>query len=262
MMRHGIIRLFLICACLPLPYKAVFGNESKQTTEVKIEIQNRAIEKAKEKLGLSDKMSQSGQVFFLDTPDLQFHSRGMIIRIRLWDTLLKGEVTVKNRPAVLSKIPADIRSSPNFKFEPDFTNEVLVPSATFTKEKDKGELISLLMQIAAGTPIDELLNKLLSKKQKQMVDLKIPPSLWSKARVTPTVRFVLWPNVSLDKNQWKVELWTNVKDQRIMEVSRRVSANQAPQAVRDCKKQLAALQIKTARHSRLKTEFALGLKNP
>jgi len=88
------------------------------SVELKLTIPESAQRSAVRALAMDPLDAQIRQVFFFDTPDLALSRAGVVVRARRVQR--KGDdATVKLRPVVPERLPAELRTNPNFVVEVD-----------------------------------------------------------------------------------------------------------------------------------------------
>ncbi len=113
--------------------------------------------------------AQPRQIYFFDTPDLQLHRAGVVVRARRIAGG-RGDTVVKLRPVEPDKIPADLKNDPSFNIEVDALPGGFVCSASF-KGRSTGDAIS---DVISGK---KRLSKLFSKPQRAFFTLHAPLGL-------------------------------------------------------------------------------------
>ena len=112
-------------------------------------------------LGVDPIDAQIRQVYFFDTPDLALNKSGVVVRARR--VQLKGDDTVvKLRPVVPEKLPAALRSSPNFGVEVDALPGGFVCSGSMKRALKTPDVRD---SVLGKRPI----RKLYSKEQRELV---------------------------------------------------------------------------------------------
>ena len=86
--------------------------EDADSVELKLTVPESDQRSTVTSLGMDPLDAEIRQVFFFETPDLALNKRGVVVRARRVQR--KGDDSVvKLRPVVPSKLPAELRSSPN-----------------------------------------------------------------------------------------------------------------------------------------------------
>ena len=120
-------------------------------------------------LGVDPIDAQIRQVYFFDTPDLTLNKSGVVVRARR--VQLKGDDTVvKLRPVVPDKLPAALRSSPNFGVEVDALPGGFVCSGSMKRALKTPEVRDAVL---GKRPI----RKLYSKEQRELFAAHAPDGL-------------------------------------------------------------------------------------
>jgi hypothetical protein len=190
-------------------------------------------------------------IYFFDTPDLDLHRAGVIVRARR----AVGEAhdcTVKLRPVEPEMVSREWRGYPGFKIETDASEHDMVKSASFTMPVRKG----LIKRVAAGEAsvadlLDDAQRRFLSKMTKRELDF--------------SVMALLGP---LSAHRWKfphpgcpwpmtIELWERADGARLMEASIKAPVAQAAFAIGGYMSFLAEVGAERDTAQQAKTRWAL-----
>ena len=177
------------------------------------------------------------KVYFYDTPKLALFAKGLVLRARVTDGD-DDDSTVKLRPLPLPDVPARWSASDGVRIELDVVGARQVPSAKLDGEPDRGE-IEQVERRALG------LSKLFSKAQEALVADGLPSgtSLDDLAVLGPVDarKWDLPPETF--PHELSVEEWSLPDGTHFIELSFKVTPDQAPAAERDFHALLDRLEI-------------------
>src|SRR5436190_9939653 len=202
-------------------------------------------------LGLDALQAQIRQVFFFDTPDLTLDEHGLVVRARRSQG--KGDDTVvKLRPVVPSKLPRDLRQSPDFGVELDASPKGYVCSGSLKGFPTEGAV----QKTAHG---GKQTRKLFTKEQRAFFEAHAPdgvtmddlrflgPLLVMKLKSAPE---------GFDR-RLVTEMWLYPDGSRILELSTKCEPAEAFQVAAETRAFLASRGIDLSSEQQTKTRSAL-----
>jgi hypothetical protein len=202
-------------------------------------------------LGVDPLDSQIRQVYFFDTPDLQLYESGVVVRARRVQR--KGDDTVvKLRPVVPDKLPAELRSSPNFGVEVDAMPGGFVCSASLKAQWGAGSVKPVL----AG---DRPIRKVFSREQRDFFTANVPKgqNLDDLVPLGPInvlkLRFV--PKAF--PRRMVAELWFYPNGTRILELSTKCQSGEAFQVAAETRAFFSENGVDLTGQQQTKTRTAL-----
>ncbi|GHH66793.1 adenylate cyclase [Promicromonospora soli] len=192
------------------------------------------------------------QVAFVDTPDLQLSSAGVVLRARRTQRR-PADLTVKLRPAVPSDVPAGFRNHDGFKVELDASPAGYTCSCSLTVEAPDRR-VRKVMTGARG------IRGLLDDDQRRLLSERLPDGVGADDLV------VLGP-VNLLKCRFRAkgyprrlvaELWMLPDGSRILELSTKAPPDVAFQAAAETKALLAGKGLDLSAPQETKTRAVLA----
>ncbi|MBA2661498.1 MAG: hypothetical protein H0U74_04340 [Bradymonadaceae bacterium] len=190
--------------------------------ELKLMLANDEISLARDTFGLKRKIAALSAVYFYDTPELELYEGGLILRSRSQ----QGDVddsTVKHRPMTNDDVDAELLGREGFKCEIDRSPDKEVSSCSFTVVQDKGEIAD----VARGA---RAIDKLFSARQELFAQefLGDQTIAWDTLEVLGPIEVLKW-KVSTKKLEQRLtlELWTLADGTQMLEVSTKVTPDQA-----------------------------------
>ena len=202
-------------------------------------------------LGMDPLEAQIRQVFFFDTPDLELHEQGVVVRARRVQR--KGDDSVvKLRPVVPADLPSSVRASSNLSVEVDAMPGGFVCSASMKRE-------------LSGAPVRDTcmgkhpVSKLFSKEQRAFFSAHAP------GRMDIDKLLVLGPlNVLKLKfspegygHRLVAEMWLYPDGSRILELSTKCAPTEAFQVAAETRAFLLSRGIDLSGEQQTKTRTAL-----
>ena len=202
-------------------------------------------------LGLDPLEAQIRQVFFLDTPDLDLNAAGVVVRARRIQAR-PGDVVVKLRPVEPDELPEKLRQSPNVSVEVDAMPGGFVCSASL---KSRAEAAAI-KEVALGKA---RARKLFSKEQRAFFAANAPDGLTLDSLSVLGPIFVLKQTFQPKKLGRRVvaELWLYPDNSRILELSTKCTAADAPQVAAESRVYLTGKGVSLDGRQETKTKAAL-----
>jgi hypothetical protein len=141
-----------------------FQDQTAATRAVEIKVTIRAQQemKAVRLFGLDRSNAESREIYFFDTPELDYFKRRVVLRARM---IRNGpdDSTVKIRPVDPDRIAPQWKNLQGFKLEADVAGAKVVRSASLTLPQKRGEIKA----VAAG---ERALKKLFSSDQERFLE--------------------------------------------------------------------------------------------
>lgn len=191
------------------------------------------------------------QVFFFDTPGLDLHRAGIVVRARRIRGGA-GDTVIKLRPVVPAELPDDLRHSGSFSIEVDIMPGKFVCSGSL-KGKAAGDEVR---EAATG---ERPLRKLFNREQRAFFRDHAPADLDLDSTVTlgPTfaLRSAFWPR-SLDRKM-VAEYWLYPDGSRLLEVSTKCTPGEALSVAGQVRGYFAKKGIPVVGGQETKTRLAL-----
>ena len=220
--------------------------------EIKATIPDRQIKAALARYGLTPKNDEERYIYFFDSPALELHKAGIIVRARR----TVGDVhdsTVKFRPVDPASVGNEWRKYRDFKIEADASENGLVKSASFSMPVEKG----LIKSVVAGK---RKVRDLITREQRAFIEKT------AKRRIDFDRLVVLGP---LRAHRWQfedpacpweitAELWIRDDGQRMLEASIKAPAAQAAVAIAGFMALLAEVGADKDNEQQTKTRWALS----
>ena len=189
--------------------------------EIKATIPDHQIKAALERYGLTPRNDEERYIYFFDSPALELHEAGIIVRARR----TVGDVhdsTVKLRPIDPASVSKEWRKYRNFKIEADASEKGLVKSASFSMPVEKG----LIKAVATGK---EQVRDLISREQRAFIEKTAKRKIdFDRLVVLGPLRAHRW-QFDDPACPWTItgELWIRGDGQRMLEASIKAPAVQA-----------------------------------
>ncbi len=202
-------------------------------------------------LGLDALQAQIRQVFFFDTPDLTLDEHGLVVRARRSQG--KGDDTVvKLRPVVPSKLPRDLRQSPDFGVELDASPKGYVCSGSLKGFPTEGDVRKAM---TGGKSV----RKLFTKEQRALFAEHVPDGieLDELTMLGPLLVLKLKNLPQGYDRRLVVELWLYPDGSRILELSTKCAPAEAFQVAAETRAFLASRGIDLSSKQQTKTRSAL-----
>ncbi len=203
--------------------------------------------------GFSDCAPQrpARRVFFFDTPDLTLDEHGLVVRARRSQG--KGDDTVvKLRPVVPSKLPRDLRQSPDFGVELDASPKGYVCSGSLKGFPTEGDVRKAM---TGGKSV----RKLFTKEQRALFAEHVPDGieLDELTMLGPLLVLKLKNLPQGYDRRLVVELWLYPDGSRILELSTKCAPAEAFQVAAETRAFLASRGIDLSSKQQTKTRSAL-----
>jgi hypothetical protein len=220
--------------------------------EIKATIPDHQIEAALERYGLTPKNDEERYIYFFDSPALELHAAGIIVRARR----TVGDVhdsTVKFRPVDPASVGKEWRKYRDFKIEADASEKGLVKSASFSMPVEKG----LIKSVVTGK---RQVRDLITREQRAFIEET------ARRKIDFDRRVVLGPLRAHRREfddpacPWKNtgELWIREDGQRVLEASIKAPAVQAAVATAGFMAFLAEVGADRDGEQQTKTRWALS----
>jgi hypothetical protein len=220
--------------------------------EIKVTIPDNQIEAALRRYGLTPNNDEERYIYFFDTPALELHEAGIIVRARR----NVGDVhdsTVKFRPVDPASVSKEWRKFRDFKIEADASEKGLVKSASFSMPVEKG----LIKSVATGKqPVRDLI----TREQRAFIEKTANRKIdFDRLVVLGPLRAHRW-QFEDPACPWKItgELWIREDGQRMLEASIKAPAVQAAVATAGFMAFLAEVGADKDNEQQTKTRWALA----
>lgn len=220
--------------------------------EIKATIPDHQIKAALERYGLTPKNDEERFIYFFDSPALELHTAGIIVRARR----TVGDVhdsTVKFRPVDPTSVSKAWRKYRDFKIEADASEKGLVKSASFSMPVEKG----LIKSIVAGK---RQVRDLITREQRAFIEKTAKRKIdFDRLVVLGPLRAHRW-QFDDPACPWKItgELWIREDGQRLLEASIKAPAVQAAVATAGFMAFLAEVGADKDNEQQTKTRWALS----
>jgi len=191
------------------------------------------------------------QVVFFDTPDLQLHRAGVVVRARRSQDRAHDSV-VKLRPVVPAELPDELRRSPAFVVEVDAMPGGYTCSGSF-----KGKVGPT--DVKAALTGDRPLRKLFTKGQRRFLAEHTPdgPGFDDLVPLGPITVLKLQFSPEELGRRMVAELWAYPDGSRILELSTKCAPTEAFQVAAEAKAFLADRGVGISGEQQTKTATAL-----
>jgi hypothetical protein len=220
--------------------------------EIKVTIPDNQIEAALRRYGLTPNNDEERYIYFFDTPALELHEAGIIVRARR----TVGDVhdsTVKFRPIDPASVSKEWRKYRDFKIEADASEKGLVKSASFSMPVEKG----LIKSVATGK---QQVRKLITREQRVFIEKTANRKIdFDRLVVLGPLRAHRW-QFEDPACPWRItgELWIREDGQRMLEASIKAPAVQAAVATAGFMAFLAEVGADKDNEQQTKTRWALA----
>ncbi len=231
--------------------KAMALSKKATSIELKLSVPSIGHRATIKRLKLDPVEAQPRQAYFFDTPNLDLHQAGVVIRARRIQGG-RGDTVVKLRPVDPDKIAPELRRSASFKIELDMMPGGFVCSASFKGLCTNQEVLDVMS--------GELqLHSLFSKGQRAFYAAHAPAGLTLDALTTLGPVFLLKSKHQPKDYDRRVttEKWLYPDGSRILEVSTKCLPEEAFQAAAEFKSFLAGCGIALSGAQEPKTRSAL-----
>jgi len=223
------------------------------SVELKLAMSEKAGRRALTRLGIDLLDAQPLEVFYLDTHDLALDAAGIIVRVRRSQDA-KDDSVVKLRPAVPDELDAEGYRHKGFKVEVDVTPASFVCSASLKARPADGTVTDA---VAGRTPVSSMF----TPHQRQFFAEHAPGG------VTLDDLCVFGPVAVLKRtyttaglgHALTVESWTFPAAPGLLELSTRIPANEASEAMAQWREFLTAHHVPASDYGWTKTETALAI---
>lgn len=237
----------------PAPVDGVDGKADLFEGNVEIKLTFRAdeIDDAVSRFHLDADRASEREVYFYDTCDLHYSTEGLVLRARRIDGA-DDDSTVKWRPMDAALVDPWYFELDGFKCEEDRTVGQSVLSCSLTVVQDRGEI----GEVADG---DREIDRLFSGEQETFADdYGAAPVDWTALEVLGPVEAQVWRvrSGALDR-RLTFELWTLPDGTELLEVSTRVTSEEADDAQEELVEYLSDRGFDTASEGDSKTRAAL-----
>jgi hypothetical protein len=218
--------------------------------ELKATVPESAQLDAAKALGIDPLDGQLRQVYFFDTPDLELHSGGLVMRARRIQGR-RGDSAVKMRPVVPRQLPESLRKDPRFTVELDAMPGAFVFSGTLKRKVGNAEVHDVVS--GAGG-----IQQLFSAGQRSLVEAHIRPGVFDDLIVLGPV-LVVKVGFALDELGRRLvgELWLYPDGSRLLEVSTKCEPGEAFYAAAEARAFLTGRGIDLSGEQETKTRKAL-----
>jgi hypothetical protein len=220
--------------------------------EIKATVPDHQIKAALRRYGLTPNNDEERYIYFFDTPALELHEAGIIVRARR----NVGDVhdsTVKFRPVDPASVSKEWRKFRDFKIEADASEKGLVKSASFSMPVEKG----LIKSVATGKqPVRDLI----TREQRAFIEKTANRKIdFDRLVVLGPLRAHRW-QFEDPACPWKItgELWIREDGQRMLEASIKAPAVQAAVATAGFMAFLAEVGADQDNEQQTKTRWALS----
>ena len=229
--------------------RAMTGADS---IEIKATIPDRQIKAALERYRLTPKNDEERYIYFFDSPALELHEAGIILRARR----TVGDVhdsTVKFRPVDPASVGKAWRKYRDFKIEADASEKGLVKSASFSMPVEKG----LIKSVATGK---RQVRDLFTREQRAFIEKAAKRKIdFDRLVGLGPLRAHRW-QFDDPACPWRItgELWIREDGQRLLEASIKAPAVQAAVATAGFMAFLAEVGADKDGEQQTKTRSALS----
>lgn len=189
-------------------------------------------------------------VYFFDTPDLELHSGGLVLRARRIQGR-RGDAVVKMRPVVPRALPESLRKDPRFTVELDAMPGAFVCSGTLKRKVGNADVRAVVCG-ASGIP------ELFSAGQRSLVEEHSRAGLFEDLTVLGPILVVKagFAPEELDRRM-VAELWLYPDGSRLLELSTKCEPRDAFYAAAQTRTLLGGNGIDLSGEQETKTRKAL-----
>jgi hypothetical protein len=229
--------------------RAMTGADS---IEIKATIPDHQIKAALKRYGLTPQNDEERYIYFFDSPALELHEAGIIVRARR----TVGDVhdsTVKFRPVDPATVSKEWRKYRDFKIEADASEKGLVKSASFSMPVEKG----LIKSVVTGK---RQVRDLFTREQRAFIEKTARCKIdFDRLAALGPLRAHRW-QFDDPACPWKItgELWIREDGQRVLEASIKAPAVQAAVATAGFMAFLAEVGADKDNEQQTKTLWALS----
>jgi hypothetical protein len=225
---------------------------ASDSVELKLAMSEREGRRALARLGIDLRRAQPLEVFYLDTDDLALDAAGVIVRVRR-SQHAKDDSVVKLRPAVPGELDEACRCK-GFKVEVDVTPASFACSASLKSRLADGTVTDA---VAGRTPVGSMF----TRQQREFFAGHAPGG------VTLDDLCVFGPVAVLKHTHTAaglghpltVESWTFPAAPGLLELSTRIPADEAPEAMAQWREFLTMHHVPISDYRWTKTETALAI---
>jgi hypothetical protein len=223
----------------------------QSSCEIKATIPQQQIKQFLKRFKLTIDEVEQRFIYFFDTPRLDLHGVGIIVRARR-TVGEQHDCTVKLRPVEPAQVSSKWYDYPGFKIETDASELGMQKSASFTMPVKKG----LIKRVAAAkAPIAELFDDAQHRFLFKMVRQKLD---YSKVNVLGPLHAHRW-KINHPGCPWPmtIELWQRADGAMLMESSIKAPVKQAAFAIGGYMAFLAEVGAERDKEQQAKTRWAL-----
>jgi hypothetical protein len=220
------------------------------SVELKVTVPDSDHRSAVQALGIDPVEAEIRQVYFFDTPELDLHRHGVVVRARR--ARGRADTVVKLRPVVPHELPATLRGSRDFGVEVDAMPGSFVCSGSLKASADPPEVKAA----AAG---ERPARKLFSKAQRALYRKHAPEGLELNdlSVLGPVLALRLKFTPAELGRRLSAELWLYPDDSRILELSTKCAPAEAFQAAAETRAHLLTRGVDLEGEQAAKTRRAL-----
>lgn len=231
------------------------ADASAGKAELKVTIEPTDILKARNRLSLRNDLSQTRRIWFFDTPWLEVHDAGTILRAREIDGH-DDDSTVKLRPFTLAELAPRFRALDDLKCEVDRLPDTEMSSCSLEIDQGEGE-------IEAVSHGDLAIDKLFSQEQEAMFATHEPAIAWEWLVALGPIRARVW-TIRTDELPAKAtaELWYMPDGSQVLELSMKVEVEDGDDGMADLIAFVEARGLALAEDQKSKTRRALETLAP
>ena len=226
--------------------------EGSDTCELKLTVPDSEIGSVGSSLGFDVLEDQIREVVFFDTPDLDLHAKGLVVRARRSQGG-RGDTVVKVRPVVPSAIPPEIRKSKKVGVEVDVAPEGFVCSASVKGTTDAASVRWVILE-------QEPIENLFSKKQRKVFHSLAPKGVHlNDLTVMGPITILKLKSIPEGFDRTLVaEMWLYPDGSRILELSTKCLPGEAFDVAAHWDANLRKHGVEPAGQQRTKTSVALS----
>jgi hypothetical protein len=223
------------------------------SVELKLAMYENEGRRALTRLGIDLLDAQPVEVFYLDTHDLALDAAGVIVRVRR-SKYAKDDSVVKLRPAVPGELDEEAFRCKGFKVEVDVTPNSFVCSASL---KARLADVTVADAIAGRTSVSSMF----TPQQREFFAEHAPRGVTlDDLRVFGPVAVLKRTHTTTGLGHpLTVELWTFPGAPGLLELSTRIPAGEAPQAMAQWRDFLTTNHVPVSDYGWTKTQTALAI---
>jgi hypothetical protein len=220
------------------------------SVELKVTVPESAQLEAAAALGIDPLDGQLRQVYFFDTPGLDLHSGGLVLRARRMQGR-RGDCVVKMRPVVPRELPESLRRDDGFTVELDAMPGAFVCSGTLKRKAGNADV----REVASGA---SRIGRLFSAGQRSLVEAHTRPGVFDELTVLGPV-LVVKARFDPDELERRMiaELWLYPDGSRLLELSTKCEPGDAFRAAAETRAFLAGCGVDLSGQQETKTRKAL-----